>query len=99
MDFLKKRPPILDRGDQVQLAPPTALAARYAEKDPTPLLRSPTDGTRMSISQKKMDGPLSLSSRGGIPNKMRGWSSHWSFLFHGSDGVDPSGSLKPGPSP
>ena len=30
----------------------------------TPLLRLPTNETRMSISQKKMDGPLSLSSQG-----------------------------------
>ena len=61
------------------------------EKDPTPLLRSPTDGTCMSILQKKMDGSLSLSSQGAIPNRMQVWSSHWAFLFFGLDGVDPGG--------
>ena len=69
------------------------------EKDPTPLRWSPTDGTCMSISQKKMDGPLSSSSRGAILNRMQVWSSHWAFLFHGPDGVDTGGSLKPLPAP
>ena len=45
----------------------------------------------MSISQKKMDGPLSSSSRGAILNRMQVWSSHWAFLFFGLDGVDPGG--------
>ena len=99
MDFLKKNTPIFDRGDEVQQAPPTALAGRCAGKGPDP--SSPVaDRWDLHVNLTKENGwSLSLSSRGAIPNKMRGWSSHWSFLFHGSDGVDPSGSLKPGPSP
>ena len=36
MDFLKKRTPILDRVDEVQLAPPTALAGRCVGKGSDP---------------------------------------------------------------